>query len=59
MELEDSFMYSSEGLADGYFEADEYGEELKSKIDRYGYLGKKADLTEEERAERLRLLNDG
>ncbi|MFR8170114.1 MAG: AAA family ATPase [Marvinbryantia sp.] len=55
VELEDLFMYSSEGLADGYFEADEYGEELKSKIDRYGYLAKKVDLTEEERAERAKL----
>lgn len=55
VELENLFMYSSEGLADGYFEADKYGDELKNKIDRYGYLAEKEELTEEERAERAKL----
>ena len=55
MELENLSMYSSDELAEGYFGADEYSEKLKEKINRYKYLKKKPDLTEEERAERAKL----
>lgn len=52
MELENPFLYSSDGLAEGYFEADEYSEELVRMMERYRYLKEKEDLTGEERAER-------
>lgn len=55
MELENPFLYSSDGLAEGYFEADEYSEELVRTMERYRYLKEKEDLTGEERAERAML----
>ena len=55
IELEDLSVYSADGLAEGFFEADEYADELKDKIDRYQELKCKMDLTEEERAERAKL----
>lgn len=57
-ELEDLSVYSSDGLAEGYFGADEYSDELKEKIERYKYLKEKTELTEEERAERAELRCD-
>lgn len=44
VELENMFVYSSDGLAEGYFDADEYADELKESIDRYEYLAEKEDL---------------
>lgn len=55
VELEDLSLYSSDGLAEGYFGADEYSHELMEKIDRYQHLKEQADLTEQERAERAEL----
>ncbi|MCM1234623.1 MAG: AAA family ATPase [Ruminococcus flavefaciens] len=55
IELEDLSMYSSDDLAEGYFEADEYSDKLKEKISRYKYLKEKPDLTELEHAERAKL----
>lgn len=55
VELENLSMYSSEGLVEGYFESDEYSEQLKKKINRYEYLIDKMELTKEERAERAQL----
>ena len=55
IELEDLSVYSADGLAEGFFEADEYADELKDKIDRYQELKCKMDLTEEESAERAKL----
>lgn len=52
IELENMFVYSSDELAEGFFEADEYVDELKKSMERYQYLVEKTDLTEEERAER-------
>lgn len=57
-EIEDLSAYSSDGLAEGYFGADEYSDELKQKIERYKYLKQKMELTEEERAERAKLRYD-
>ena len=57
MELENAFVYSADGLAEGFFEADEYSDELKEKIERYQYLVEKVGLTEVERAERAKLRN--
>ena len=54
-ELEDMFLYSSDALAEGYFEADEYSDELKIRIERYRYLMGKTEPSEEERAERAKL----
>ena len=48
-------MYTSEGLAEGYFEADEYSEELKKCLNRYLFLMKKSNLTDGERTERASL----
>lgn len=55
VELENLSMYTSEGLAEGYFEADEYSEELKKCLNRYLFLMKKSNLTDGERAERASL----
>lgn len=55
VELENLFAYSSDGLAEGYFGADEYSDELKSKIERYRQLKSKQEITEDERAERAKL----
>ena len=54
-ELEDMFLYSSDALAEGYFDADEYSDELKIRIERYRYLMGKTEPSEEERAERAKL----
>jgi len=58
IELEDLSVYSSGGLAEGYFGADEYSDSLKEKIERYKYLKEKADLTEDEHAERAKLRSE-
>ena len=55
VELEDLTFYSSDDLAEGYFNADEYSEELKRKINRYSCLINKESLSDEERAERARI----
>lgn len=55
IELENLSLYSSDGLAEGYFGSDEYSDKLKEMIDRYKKLKEKGDLTEEEHAERARL----
>ena len=55
VELENLSFYSSEELAEGYFNADEYSEELKKKIARYRYLVEIEHPSEEERAERARI----
>ena len=55
MELEHLSSYSSDGLAEGFFGADEYANELKEKIARCKFLKEKPEPTEEERAERAKL----
>lgn len=55
IELENLSAYSADGLAEGYFGADEYSDELNEKIERYRYLKEKMELTEEEHAERAQL----
>ncbi|MCI9174240.1 MAG: ATP-binding protein [Lachnospiraceae bacterium] len=55
VELENLSSYSSDGLAEGYFGADEYADELKEKMIRYQFLKEKTDPSEEERAERAKL----
>lgn len=55
VELENLSVYSSDELADGYFGADEYSNELKEEISRYEYLKSKENLTEDERAEKAKL----
>lgn len=55
VEIENMFIYSSDELAEGFFEADEYSDELKRSIERYEYLVQKAEPTEAERAERAGL----
>lgn len=56
--LEDLSLYSSDGLAEGYFGADEYSDNLKEKISRYQQLKEKNELTEEEHAERAELRSE-
>ncbi len=41
IELENLLSYSSEDLAEGYFDADVYAEELKYKLQRYQKLVRK------------------
>lgn len=55
IELENLSSYSSDGLAEGYFGADEYANELKEKMIRYQFLKEKAEPSEEERAELMAL----
>lgn len=55
VELENLFAYSADGLAEAYFSADEYSDELKRKVERYKNLVEKEILTEEEHAERAKL----
>lgn len=55
IEMEDLSSYSAEGLAEGYFDADEYSDKLRERICRYQYLKQKEELTDDERAERAKL----
>lgn len=55
VELENLSSYTSDGLAEGYFGADEYANELKEKMVRFTFLKEKNNPTEEERAERAKL----
>ena len=55
VELENLAAFSSDELAEGYFEADEYSDTLKAELERYAQLCSGKKLTEEERAERAEL----
>lgn len=55
IELENLSLYSSDALAEGYFGADEYANELKEKLNQYKNLSEKTNPTEDERAQRARL----
>lgn len=55
VELENLSSYSSEDIAEGYFNVDEFSEVLKSKAKRYDELANLKEPSEEERAERARL----
>ena len=55
VELENLAAFSSDELAEGYFEADEYSDTLKEELERYAQLCSGKKLTEEERAERAEL----
>lgn len=55
VELENMFVYSSEDLAEAYFNADQYSDDLKIKLKKYEELVKKENLSEEERALRAEL----
>ncbi len=58
IELEDLTAYSSDDLAEGYFRADEYSDNLKEKVKRYISLKEKEHLTKEEHAERALLRSE-
>lgn len=58
VELENLSLYSSDELAEAYFNVDEYSIEIKTKIERYRYLLEKKELSEEERAERAKIRID-
>ena len=53
--MENLSLYSSEDLAEAYFNVDEYSIEVATKIERYRWLLEKENLSEEERAERAEL----
>lgn len=55
VKLDDLSLYSSDSLAEGYFNAEEYSDNLMEKLNRYRFLKEKSSLTEEERAERAQL----
>lgn len=55
VELDNLSFYSSDEVAEGYFNVDEYSEELKQKIWRYQQLSNKRNLSEDERAERAEI----
>lgn len=55
MELDNLSAFSSDDLAEGYFEADEYSDKLKQRLERYKELCFKKELKDEERAERAEL----
>ncbi|MCD7954188.1 MAG: AAA family ATPase [Lachnospiraceae bacterium] len=54
-EIDNLSLYSADGLAEGYFEADEYSVDLRTKLERYRILLNKTSPSKEERAERARL----
>lgn len=55
VELDNLSGFSSDDLAEGYFEADAYSDELKDSLNRYEELCFRKDLTEDERAERAEI----
>lgn len=55
VELDNLSGFSSDDLAEGYFEADAYSDELKNSLNRYEELCLRNDLTEDERAERAKI----
>ncbi len=55
VELDNLSGFSSDDLAEGYFEADAYSDELKNSLNRYEELCFRKDLTENERAERAEI----
>lgn len=55
IELENLSAFSSDDLAEGYFDADAYSDELKEQLKRYEELCFKQSINEEERAERAKL----
>lgn len=55
VELDNLSGFSSDDLAEGYFEADAYSDELKNRLNRYEELCLRNDLTEDERAERAEI----
>lgn len=56
--LEHLSAYSSEDLAEAYFDADEYSEVLKEKLMQYSELMEREDLTDDERAVRAELRSE-
>lgn len=61
VQFTDFSAYSVDDIAEGYLDADAYSAELKKKTERYQELYGRADLSDEERAERADLrmeLND-
>ena len=55
IELDNLSAFSSDDLAEGYFDADAYSDELKGQLEHYEELCFKSGITEEERAERAKL----
>ena len=55
IELEELYKYSSEDLAEAYFDVDDYANVLKNKLIRYKELVDVQTISEEERAERAML----
>ena len=55
VELDNLSGFSSDDLAEGYFEADAYSDELKNSLNRYEELCLRNDLREDERAERAEI----
>lgn len=55
VELDNLSGFSSDDLAEGYFEAEAYSDELKNSLNRYEELCLRNDLTEDERAERAEI----
>lgn len=53
--LEGLSEYSYEGIVEGYFDIDNYSDELKNKISKYKELAFRSDLTDDERALRAEL----
>lgn len=47
--------YSADDIAEGYFDVDNYSEQMQNKINRYRELVGQKNLSEDERAERARL----
>lgn len=55
VQFTDFSAYSVDDIAEGYLDADAYSDELKKKAERYQELYGRADLSDEERAERADL----
>lgn len=55
IKMEDLSLYSYEGIVEGYFDVDNYSDELKAKIEEYRNLAFRKDLNDDEKARRAEL----
>lgn len=55
IKMEDLSLYSYEGIVEGYFDVDNYSDELKAKIKEYRELAFRKDLNDDEKARRAEL----
>ena len=55
MELDNLYMYKADDLAEGYFDADDFSNDMKKKFAEYARLVDAKDISDEERIKRAEL----